>query len=446
MNRSPDAYSNKQIWKVSWPIIVGFLAQNIINVTDTAFLGHVGEVELGASAMGGLFYICFLTIFFGFSIGAQIIISRRNGEKNFSAIGPVLIQGTIFLLMIAVTLIVLAYFFSESMLRVIISSDVIREASITYLNWRMFGFIFDSFNVMFRALYVGIVKTKILTANAIIMAVTNVIFDYLLIFGKFGFPEMGIEGAGIASVIAAFAASSFLIIYSFFTIDRKKYGFTRIKSIDFHLLKHVLKISVYTMFQYFISMGTYFLFFVVIERQGQHSLAIANIVRSIYIFMFIPLNALSATSNTLVSNIIGEGRVKDVMPLIYRIARFSISIMLVCVLALCLFSKYVLALYTNDISLINGSVSSVYVIAVALIVSSIASVFFNSVSGTGNTKSALILELGVLTLYVVHIYLTGIYFKFPVHICLTAEIVYFVALLIGSALYLRYANWQKKKI
>ena len=49
-------YTNKQIWNVSYPIFLSLLAQNVINVTDTAFLGRVGEVELGASAMGGLYY------------------------------------------------------------------------------------------------------------------------------------------------------------------------------------------------------------------------------------------------------------------------------------------------------------------------------------------------------------------------------------------------------
>ena len=73
-------YTNKEIWNVSYPIFLGLLAQNIINVTDTAFLGRVGEVELGASAMGGLFYICVFTIAFGFSVGSQILIARRNGE------------------------------------------------------------------------------------------------------------------------------------------------------------------------------------------------------------------------------------------------------------------------------------------------------------------------------------------------------------------------------
>ena len=72
-------YTNRQIWNVSYPIFLSLLAQNVINVTDTAFLGRVGEIELGASAMGGLYYICAFTIAFGFSTGSQIIMARRNG-------------------------------------------------------------------------------------------------------------------------------------------------------------------------------------------------------------------------------------------------------------------------------------------------------------------------------------------------------------------------------
>ena len=441
-----QTYSNKHIWNVSYPIIIGLLAQNIINVTDTAFLGRVGEVELGASAMGGIFYICLFTIFFGFSTGAQIIIGRRNGEKNYKAIGPVVVQGFFFLMILAIVLFGLSWLYVGDIMRIMISSEAVWEATITFLQWRILGFFFDVFNVMFRAFYIGITKTKILTANALVMAITNVALGYVMIFGKLGFPEMGIKGAAIASVISELASTLFFIIYTLSKVDYKKYGFKFLLFIDFKLLKQVLGISIYTMFQYFISMSTFFLFFIIIERQGEHSLAIANIVRSIYIVMFIPLNALSATSNTLVSNIIGEGRVKEVIPLIRRISKLSFIIMLTYVFLLCLFPKLVLSIYTNDISLINESVPSIYIISKALIISSIASVLFNSISGTGNTKSALILEMGVLVAYTIFIYIIGIHLKLPVHICFTAEILYFIGILIGSALYLYFADWKKKKI
>ena len=97
-------YTNKQIWSVSYPILLSLLAQNVINVTDTAFLGHVSEVALGASAMGGLFYICVFTIAFGFSTGSQIVIARRNGEGRYTDVGPVMIQGVMFLFSMALIL------------------------------------------------------------------------------------------------------------------------------------------------------------------------------------------------------------------------------------------------------------------------------------------------------------------------------------------------------
>ncbi|MBU1370212.1 MAG: MATE family efflux transporter, partial [Bacteroidetes bacterium] len=72
----------KRIWSIAYPIILGSVAQNFINVTDTAFLGRVGEIALGASAIGGMFYLIFIMLGLGFGTGAQIIISRRFGEGN----------------------------------------------------------------------------------------------------------------------------------------------------------------------------------------------------------------------------------------------------------------------------------------------------------------------------------------------------------------------------
>ena len=79
--------SYRSIWKISYPIFLSLLAQHIIIVVDTAFLGRVGEIELGASAIGGLFYVCLFILGFGFGTGAQILIARRNGEGKYDQIG-----------------------------------------------------------------------------------------------------------------------------------------------------------------------------------------------------------------------------------------------------------------------------------------------------------------------------------------------------------------------
>ena len=90
-------FSYKQIWIIAYPILISLLMEHMINVTDTAFLGHVGEVELGASALAGVLYMAIYMLGFGFSIGVQILIARRNGEQKYSEIGGVFMQGAFFL-------------------------------------------------------------------------------------------------------------------------------------------------------------------------------------------------------------------------------------------------------------------------------------------------------------------------------------------------------------
>lgn len=439
-------YTNKQIWSVSFPILLSLLAQNIINVTDTAFLGHVGEVALGASAMGGLFYICVFTVAFGFSTGSQIVIARRNGEERYTDVGPVMIQGSMFLLAVALFLFGFTQTFGGDIMRLLISSEPIYEGTMEFLEWRIYGFFFAAVNVMFRALYIGITRTEVLTINAAVMALINVILDYALIFGNFGLPEMGIKGAAIASVLAEAGSVCFFLMYTYATVDLKRYGLNHLRSFNWDLLKRVLSISSFTMLQYFLSMAIWFVFFVAVERLGQRELAIANIVRSIYLILLIPVHALGTTSNSLVSNTIGAGGAQYVIPLINKIGRLSFFIMLGLVTVSVLFTQPLLSIYTNEQALIAESVPSVYVICFAMLIASVAGIAFNGISGTGNTQAALLLEMITLVAYGAYILIVGIWLKAPVEICFTIEILYYTLLLITSYIYLKKAKWQHKRI
>lgn len=439
-------YSNKQIWNVSYPILLSLLAQNVINVTDTAFLGRVGEVELGAAAMGGLFYICIFTIAFGFSTGSQIVIARRNGEGRYADVGPVMIQGVMFLVLMAGLLYGISKWLAPDIMGVMISSPKILDSTLEFIDWRIYGFFFSFVNVMFRALYIGITRTKVLTVNAVVMALTNVLLDYLLIFGHWGFPEMGVKGAAIASVIAEASSILFFLIYTYAAVNFKKYGLNHWRRFDFGLLRRILNISCFMMLQYFLAMGTWFAFFVAVERLGQRELAIANIVRSVYIVMLIPVNSLSTTANTLVSNAIGAGGVDQVVRIIRKIAGLSFGIMLVCVAFMLLFPQAILSVYTNEQALIDQSVGSIYVISVAMLVASLANVYFNGISGTGNTQAALLLESITLVVYTTYIFVVGMALKAPIEICFGTEVIYYTLLLAGSFLYLKKAHWQNKRV
>ena len=105
-------YTNREIWKVAYPILISLIMEQLIGMTDTAFMGRVGEVELGASAIAGVYYLAIFMLGFGFSIGSQILIARRNGEGNFRMIGPIFYQGIYFLLVMALVMFTLSRLFS----------------------------------------------------------------------------------------------------------------------------------------------------------------------------------------------------------------------------------------------------------------------------------------------------------------------------------------------
>lgn len=438
-------YTNKEIWRVTYPIFLGLLAQNVINVTDTAFLGRVGEVALGAAAMGGLLYICVYTIAFGFSVGSQILIARRNGEGNYRAVGPIMWQGTAFSFGMAVCLLILMYFSAAPLIRLLITSDSIYGATYEFFTWRIWGFLFAFVNVMFRGLYIGITRTKVLTMNAVVMALVNVVLDYALVFGELGLPEMGVRGAALASVIAEASSLIFFLLYTYYKVDLKKYGLNRFGQFDLSMVLRILRISCFTMVQYFLAMAIWFVFFMALERLGQRQLAVANIVRSVYVVLLIPVQALSTTANTLVSNLIGAGGSSGVVTLLHKISRMSFLIMVVCVGLCVAFPGSILSVYTNEEALLVESVSALYVVCGAMLIASLANVYFNGISGTGNTQAALVLEIFVQVFYALYIIVVGMVIQAPVDVCFTTEVIYYVLMLGSSLIYLKKANGRTKR-
>lgn len=117
--------------------------EQLINITDAVFLGHVGEVELGASAIAGIYYLAVYMLGFGFSIGLQVMIARRNGECGYGKAGKIFFQGFFFLSGLAILLCLLMQASSPFILGRLISSPEIYRAVIQYLDWRSFGLLFS---------------------------------------------------------------------------------------------------------------------------------------------------------------------------------------------------------------------------------------------------------------------------------------------------------------
>ena len=439
-------YSYKNIWRVAYPILISLVMEQMIGLTDTAFMGRVGEVELGASAIAIIYYIVLFMIGFGFSIGAQIIIGRRNGEGNFRDTGKVFWNGLYFLLGLSGVLILLSEVFSPWMMRRLVSSEAIYLAALSYVRWRLPGMVFAFITAMYRAFYVGTTQTKTLTLNSIVMVVSNIFFNWVLIFGHIGFPAMGITGAAIGSSLAEFVSMIFFIIYTRTSCDREKYGLDKPARFELAELKSMMPTCVWTMIQYTISLSTWLIFFLYIEHVGERALAVSNIARSSSGIIWVVLQAFSSTCSTLVSNIIGEGHQDKVMSLVKRILKLSYGVVCAMILLFCLFPQAVARIYTDIPEVVAASVPTMFIMSTSYLLHVGAQVFFLAISGTGSTKTAFRLELTSLIVYMAYCTLIIGYLKLNVAICWTAEYVYGGVLLVLSWWYLRSGRWKNRCI
>ncbi|MDR0983053.1 MAG: MATE family efflux transporter [Culturomica sp.] len=438
--------SNKNIWNIAYPIVLGNLAQTLIIITDTAFLGHLNPVALGASMIAGMYYFVFSTIAWGFGIGIQIIVARRLGEGNLKRIGVIFQHGLAFVALLSLLLFSVQHFFTDYILSGIISSSNVLESAVEFMEWRHYGIFFACFNFLFRSLYIGLSNTRSLTYSTVLMAVVNIFLDYTLIFGNRFFPEMGISGAALASVFAEFSATVFFVVYTIIKLPLKEYALNTIHRFEAWLIKAILRLSLPTMLQKLISFGTWLIFFVLVEHMGEIPIAVSGVVRSVYMFVNMPIFALGATANTLTSRLIGSNEADSVKSLLFKIEKLCFAWILPIVTVCLIIPSSILSIYTNDVDLINASIPSLYVVCTATIAMGFGIIYFESVSGTGNTSAALVIETLVLVFYTFGTWFFASYIGTSTALVWTVEIFYGLGLGVGSLLYLRFADWRKKKI
>ena len=439
-------YSYSQIWKIAFPVLISTLMEQLIGMTDTAFLGRIGEVELGASALGGIFFVTIFMLGLGFSIGAQILMGRRNGEGNYLQIGNIFYHSLAFLLCMALVLFVLTRYASPILLESIISSHRVCEATNSYLHWRIYGFFFAFVNVMFRAFYVATTQTRTLTFNSVVMVLSNVVFNYALIFGHFGLPALGIAGAAIGSTLAEGVSTLFFVLYTRWNLPCDKFGLNRFPKVQLSLLRSIFSLSVWTMIQNFISLTTWFIFFLSIEHLGEQPLAATNIIRNISSFTFMAVVALASTASTLVSNLMGQGEPQSVRPMLRRTIIMAYGILTPILLLIAIFPTEVMRIFTTDAPLMEAARVALYVQLCSYFFSIPAQILFHAVSGTGNTRIAFVIEIGTLIIYTCYVAIAIFHLRLSLPWCWASEIVYSSIVLVLCYLYMRSGKWQSKQI
>jgi putative MATE family efflux protein len=438
-----------QIFAIAAPLILGSAGQNIVVLSDSIFLYYQSEDDFAAIGFVGVFYLIIAAIGYGFSKGGQVMIARRMGEGKPEEVGRNFFDMLYFELALATVMFLFMQFGAPYFFKMMIKSPVIYGKSLEFLKYRSWGVFFSYGGLAMIALYTGVARTKFIMWDTGIMGILNIVLCYLLVYGKHGFPEMGIGGAGLASTIAEGVAFIAFVIYIYFDKNAEEYHLFKPRKVDLNIIKQQMTIGIPSVAQPVVGLGSWFLFFSIVEKMGVRELAITNLVRMVYLLLSIPCWGFASSINTLVSNVIGQGDMNQVMPTIWKTAKLCLGITMLFALPILSFPYFFLEPLlqkTGEANLLHDAVPILRLLIVILVLFSVGGVYFNALASTGAALMGLWLQLVCAIFYLIYIYCILTFTKGGLPLAWTAEIFYWIIMMGATFWYLKSNKWQSFKL
>ncbi|WP_044874431.1 MATE family efflux transporter [Pseudomonas sp. LFM046] len=404
---------SKVLWRLSLPIIFVEASETFDHLIDTVFLARVGVTELGAIAVTDSVLLFFLVLPLGLVDGIQILTARRAGQRRPEAVGAIFSQGLILVLLICLALTVLLKLLSPVMTYWFVTSDEVGVLLDDYLQIEAYGLVFIGATFAYSALLVSIGRSRALVPATLLLVGTDVLLNYLFIFGNFGLPALGMRGAAVGSVGAEIVTFLFLTAY-LWRLDTGRYRFFRWPKFERRTVQRLSLLASPIALQGGVETLRWFLFFLILESMSTEALAIGNVVFTCYIVFLIPTEGLCEATCSLVSRYIG----RDWSQKIDGILRHAISGALLVtgpfVAVALLAPQWLVSVFFPEAGGLEQSSISLQVVALAMLIAIPAEIWFTAVIGTGDTAAAFVIEVFISFAMLGFAYIAAVYLAWPV--------------------------------
>lgn len=438
---------------IALPMMIGMFIQSVVMITDAAILNrydllyNLKSLSFDASGNAGLIYVTLFMGMNGLGDGAQILISNRLGEKRIGVIKHLIPTSIISNLFLALIFFFLVQFVVPKMLFSYSGDLVLASKQIDFISIRSIGFFVAALMITFNAFFLAIGKTWIILLSALIFAISNISLDILLIFGVEGsIPRYGLEGAAIASNIAEGISVIFLIIMMLVVKERKNYAIFSTFKIRKESLVSLWKVGFPLLFQGFLALATWTVFFTFIEQRSRYDLTVSQNIRFIYMIAFVPIFGFAATTKTYISHLMGAKEFEEIKKVQFKILVLSALFIIILFHGTLFYPEKLIALVNPDRTYIEDSAAILQMVFGSIFIFAIFTPFFQTINGSGNTKATLIIEISSIVVYLIFAFLFIKVFNLHIFNVWFVEYIYFGMLGILSILYLKFFNWEQKVI
>ncbi|MEO5891343.1 MAG: MATE family efflux transporter [Ferruginibacter sp.] len=431
----------KQILSIALPITLAILIPQVNLLTNNIFLGNLSTEALGNAGITSVFYLIFAVAGNGLNSGMQSVFSRYAGSGDTGAFRIILGQGMRVSLQFAAAGIFVTWFVAPYIMqRVAAPGSYPMEMS--FLKIRILGLPFLYLFQMGNAFLVSSLNSRYLMIGFIIEALLNILLDYLLIFGNWGFPKMGFNGAALASIISEAVGFAVVFIVLYKTGLQKQYGLLKNYTYDKTKTNEIVKVSAPLILQYVISVSTWFAFFILIEDRGVAAKAISNTMRNVFGMVGVFVWAFAATCNNMVSNLMGQKKEDKVILAISKIMLLSFSCCVVMCLIVNIFPGEFFGLFGQDKKFVAEGIPVLRMVSIGLLFMSIGNIWLNGITGTGKTRMNLAIEIVSLIMYMSYTWVFMKVHYISLAVAWSNELVYWTTIFLCSFIYLKSGKWK----
>ena len=341
-------YARERLSRISnlaLPMIAGATATNVMGLIDAAMVGQLGDAALAGVGISAQLFFLFFGVLLGLAAGVQAMVARRVGEDRMTETGRVLNAGLLIACAVGALVIGLGYWVLLPVLSLISSDPELIAAGWAYLSWRLPSLVILGLNIAFRSYWVGVSLAKWSMVSILSLSAANIVFNYALIFGNFGMPQMGVAGAGLGSTLAL--AVGLLVNVVFAVRLALPNGFLRGLPAQPDV-RTMLRVSYpESLRQILFSLGV-MCSYVLLGWISTQALAAFYVITAICLIAYMPHIGIGGAATPLVGEAMGRDDPEDARRWGWHVANIGMAVLLLLALPLMLLPQSVLGFFFTD--------------------------------------------------------------------------------------------------
>ncbi len=380
----------RRILGLALPIIGGMVSQNILNLVDTAMVGFLGTAALAAVGIGGFTVFMSMALVLGVSTGVQATAARRKGEGKVAVIAESLNAGLLLVLLVAPLLSVGLLWVMPYVFPLLTQDPEVVELGLAYVSIRLMAIVFIGINFAFRGYWNAVDMSRLYMMTLVIMHACNIAISYVLIFGKLGFPALGVEGAAIGTAVSTAIGAAMYFVLGL--KHARANGFlTRWPGAA--VVRRLAQVSFPAGLQQLFFSAGLLAMFVIIGRIGTVEMAAASVLINVMLVAILPGMGFGLASATLVGQALGKGDVHDARAWGWDVTKVSIVVLSLLGAPMALAPELILSLFIHDPLTLEAARLPMQLTGIIMPIEAIVMALMNSLLGCGDTRRVMVVAV-----------------------------------------------------